>query len=447
MGLGTAGMSESKNRNIFNGGYGMGLIDAAIHEKPAIGRRFICLFCFNQRYGAASFFEIRQIAKQLPLWIGVASLFFVSDLAYAESVWDFQEPVTPIARDSMMASVDFLRIIMGIYAAVFAVFAYSIFKHRKSSGAQPGTFTGPGTKWQWAWTISPFLLLIYIDYIWMGIPAFHAITRMEDTRTAAEMVVKVTGSQWKWQYEYPEENIKFVSTIATTQDQIYNKTAKGEHYLQEVDNPLILPTNKKIRILLTSTDVIHSWWVPSFGVKRDAVPGYLREMWVNIGKPGTYRGQCAQLCGSGHTFMPIVVEAVAESQFKEWVAKKKAASSAAESAASQSWSKEKLMAKGDEIYNRTCVVCHQAGGKGLPGAFPALAGSKIVNGPSLDKDGRLIKDGHLDRVMNGKSGTAMQAFKSTLSDVELAAIVTYERNSFGNRMGDMVQPSQIKALR
>ena len=295
--------------------------------------------------------------------------------------------------------------------------------------------------------ISPFLLLIYIDYIWMGIPAFHAIAQMEDTRTAAEMVVKVTASQWKWQYEYPEENIKFVSTIATTQDQIHNRVAKGEHYLQEVDNPLILPTNKKIRILLTSTDVIHSWWVPSFGVKRDAVPGYLREMWVNIEKPGIYRGQCAQLCGSWHAFMPIVVEAVAEPQFKEWLAQKKAQGAAAESAAGKAWSSEELMAKGEEVYNRICIACHQAGGKGLPGAFPALAGSKIVNGPFLDKDGHLIKDGHLDRVMNGKPGTAMQAFKNTLSDVEIAAIVTYERNSFGNHMGDMVQPAQVKALR
>ncbi|MDO8262236.1 MAG: cytochrome c oxidase subunit II [Gallionella sp.] len=347
----------------------------------------------------------------------------------------------------MSVSVDFLRIIMVIYAVVFAIFVYSIFRHRKSSGVQPAAFTGPRTKWQWALAISPFVLLIYIDYVLMGIPAFDAIVNMEDTRTAADMVVKVTASQWKWQYEYPEEGIRFVSTIATTQDQIHNRKAKGEHYLQEVDNPLILPTNKKVRILLTSTDVIHAWWVPSFGVKRDAVPGYLREMWVNIEKPGIYRGQCAQLCGDGHSFMPIVVKAIPEPQFIEWVALKEAVSSAASAAADKVWSKDELMAKGDEIYNRVCITCHQAGGKGIPGAFPALAGSRIVNGPFLDKDGRLIKDGHLDRVMNGKPDTAMQAFKDTLSDAEIAAIVTYERNSFGNRMGDMVQPSQVKALR
>lgn len=425
----------------------MELSDAAIHDESAIQKWFPPLSCCNPKHETASSRELSLIEKPLRLWLGMVFFLLVSEPACAKSIWDFQEPVTPIARDSITASVDFLRIIMGIYVVVFAVFAYSIFKHRKSSGAQPGTFTKPGTRWQWALAISPFLLLIYIDYIWMGVPAFHAIAQMEDTRTAAEMVVKVTASQWKWQYEYPEENIRFVSTIATTQGQIHNKEAKGEHYLQEVDNPLILPTNKKVRILLTSTDVIHSWWVPSFGVKRDAVPGYLREMWVNIEKPGTYRGQCAQLCGDGHAFMPIVVEAVAEPQFKEWLAKKKAEGSAAAAAADKVWSREELMAKGDGIYNGICIACHQAGGKGVPGAFPALAGSRIVNGPFLDKNGRLIKDGHLDRVMNGKPGTAMQAFKNTLSDAEIAAIVTYERNSFGNHMGDVVQPSQVKALR
>lgn len=418
---------------------------AEIHDESAI-RGWYPPSCCSKSHEVANSCKTILVRKSSLLWVGVI-FFLVSDPACAKSIWDFQEPVTPVAHDSMAASVEFLRIIMGIYVAVFAVFAYSIFKHRKSSGAQPGTFTGPHTKQQWALAIIPFLLLIYIDYILMGIPAFHAIAKMEDTRTAAEMTIKVTASQWKWQYEYPEENIRFVSNMTTTQDQIHNKEAKSEHYLHEVDNPLILPTNKKVRILLTSTDVIHSWWVPSLGVKRDAVPGYLREMWVNIDKPGTYRGQCSQLCGDGHAFMPIVVEAVEELQFREWVAQKKAAGTAAAAATDKAWSREELMAKGGEIYNRICVACHQADGKGVPGAFPALAGSRIVNGPFIDKEGRLIKDGHLDRVMNGKPGTAMQAFKNTLSDAEIAAVVTHERNSFGNHMGDMVQPSQVKALR
>jgi cytochrome c oxidase subunit 2 len=424
----------------------MELFDAAIHDGRASNRWFARLFCSGSTPTASNFRMTKKDRRQLMLLSGVF-FFFVSGLACAKSIWDFPEPVTPVAHESLAESVTFLRIIMAIYAAVFAVFIYSIFRHRKSSGMQPAGFTGPRTKWQWALAVLPFLLLIYIDYVLMGIPAFHAIARMEDTRTASEMVVKITASQWKWQYEYPEEGVKFVSSIATTQDQIHNKQTKGEHYLLEVDNPLILPVNKKVRILLTSTDVIHAWWVPAFGVKRDAVPGYLREMWVNIEKPGIYRGQCAQLCGDNHAFMPIVVEAMAEPQFNEWIAKKKAEVATAEAAAGKAWSKEDLMAKGSEIYNSICIVCHQPGGKGLPGAFPALAGSKIVNGPFLDKGGRLIKDGHLDRVMNGKPGTAMQAFKDTLSDAEIAAIVTYERNSFGNHMGDMVQPSQVKALR
>ncbi|HEU0188609.1 MAG TPA: cytochrome c oxidase subunit II [Gallionella sp.] len=429
----------------------MKLFDAAIDDGYIIKKWFIRLcfilsFRFAKKFKAANFWSKEKTRKQLTLlsWI---FFFSFSGLAYAKSMWDFQEPVTPIAHDSMTASVDFLRIIMAIYAVVFAIFIYSILRHRKSSGVQPAVFTGPRTRWQWVLATLPFVLLIYIDYALMGIPAFYAIVKMEDTRTASEMVVKVTASQWKWQYEYPDENIKLVSTIATTQGQIHNKEAKGVNYLQEVDNPLVLPTNKKIRILLTSTDVIHSWWVPSFGVKRDTVPGYLREMWINIEKPGIYHGQCAQLCGDGHSFMPIVVDAVAEPQFNEWVAKKKAESIVAEAAAGKVWSKEDLMLKGDQIYNRVCISCHQAGGEGIPGAFPALSGSRIINGPFLDKEGRLIKDGHLDRVMNGKPGTAMQAFKNTLSDAEIAAVMTYERNSFGNHMGDMVQPSQVKALR
>lgn len=409
--------------------------------------------CFNRlsrsarEFGASSF-DVRKRTRLLPALVSPAAFWlFLAGPASAKSIWDFQEPVTSIAHESLAINVEFTRIIMAIYAVVFAIFIYSVFRHRKSANIQPATFTGPTTRWQWILAASPFLLLVYIDYVLMGIPAFHATARMEDTRTAAEMVVKVTGSQWKWQYEYPDEEIKFVSATTTSQGQIDDKEAKGEHYLLEVDHPLVLPTNRKVRILLTSTDVIHAWWVPSFGVKRDAVPGYLREMWVNIDKPGIYRGQCAQLCGDGHSFMPIVVQAVAEPQFREWVAKKKSEGLETIAAASKIWNMEELMAEGADVYNRICVACHQADGKGLPGVFPALAGSKIVNGPFLDKNGRLIKDGHLDRVMNGKPGTAMAAFKNTLSDAEIAAVVTYERNSFGNRMGDMVQPMQVKGLR
>jgi cytochrome c oxidase subunit 2 len=264
------------------------------------------------------------------------------------------------------------------------------------------------------------------------------------------MVLKITGSQWKWQYEFMDgdaQGIKFVSNLKTPDDQLYKGAPKGEHYLLEVDNELVLPTNKKIRVLLTATDVIHNWWVPQFGVARDAIPGFLRETWLEIDKPGIYRGQCKELCGRGHGYMPVVVRAVPEEEFKTWVVAKKDEQQATAASADKVWTKDELMAKGGETYNKVCAVCHQPNGQGLPPAFPALAGSKVVNAAVVDGEGHLIKDHHLDRVMNGKAGTAMQAFKNTLSDAEIASVVTYERNSFGNAMGDIIQPSQVKALR
>jgi len=281
----------------------------------------------------------------------------------------------------------------------------------------------------------------------MGIPAVQAIINMEDTKTKADMVLKVTGMQWKWQYEYPEAGVKFISTLATPREQIANAEQKGEHYLLEVDQPVVLPVGKKVRILLTSTDVIHTWWVPQFGVKRDAIPGFLRETWVLIEKPGIYRGQCAELCGKDHGFMPVVVHALPEAEYLAWLDSKKAAVKAAAGSADRTWSKEELVAEGQAVYAKHCAACHQANGQGLPPAFPALAGSKIVNGPLLDMNGKIVKDSHVDRVLNGKAGTAMQAFRNTLSDVELAAVITFERNSFGNQKGDMIQPAQIKSLR
>lgn len=377
---------------------------------------------------------------------GVAASFGAIP-AHANYAWNFQEPVTPLALDTLNVHNKFMLISLVIFFVVLAIMLYSIFAHRKSRGVRPADFTGPGTKSQVIWTLVPFALLLYIDFILMGIPAFHSVITMEDTRTDADMVLKVTGSQWKWQYEYPAEGIKFVSALATPQGQIYKDEAKGEHYLLETDNHVVLPVNKKVRILLTSMDVIHTWWVPQFGAKRDAIPGFMRETWAKIEKPGIYRGQCAELCGRGHGFMPIVVEAVSEADYKIWVARQQAKQAAAAASAGKQWSRDELLKHGAEVYAKICVVCHQANGQGMPPAFPALAGSKIVNGPALDAGGRLVKDGHLDRVMNGKPGTAMQAFKNTLSDADIAAVVTFERNSFGNKMGDLVQPSQVKALR
>ncbi len=367
--------------------------------------------------------------------------------AAADYRWNFPPPVTPIARDTLHIHNQFMTIITVMFVVVFAIMIYSMIRHRKSTGHTPAGFSGPTGTVQWLWALVPFAILLFVDYVLMGIPAYHAVVDMEDTRTRADMVLKVTGMQWKWQYEYPDSGIKYVSTLSTPREQVANREPKGEHYLLEVDNPVVLPVGKKVRILLTSTDVIHTWWVPQFGVKRDAIPGFLRETWVRIDEPGVYRGQCAELCGKDHGFMPVVVHAVPEPEYLAWVDRKKSEMAASAAGAGKTWSRAELTAAGEEVYAKQCAVCHQPAGQGLPPAFPALAGSKIVRGPLLGADGKLLKDGHVDRVLNGKPGTAMQAFKNTLSDSELAAVITYERNSFGNAAGDLIQPAQIKALR
>lgn len=367
--------------------------------------------------------------------------------AGADYSWNFPTPATPIARDTLQIHNEFMLVITVLFVVVFAIMIYSMIMHRKSSGQAPAKFTGPTGSIQWFWALVPFAILLYIDFVLMGIPAYHAVIDMEDTKTKADMVLKVTGMQWKWQYEYPDSGVKFISTMSTPREQIANQEAKGENYLLEVDNPVVLPVGKKVRVLLTSTDVIHTWWVPQFGVKRDAIPGFLRETWVKIEEPGIYRGQCAELCGKDHGFMPVVVHAVPEPEYLAWVDKKKAEQAAAEAGSDKAWSSDELMAKGKDVYEKQCAMCHQSNGQGMPPAFPALAGSKIVVGPLLSPAGKLLKDSHVDRVFNGKEGTAMQAFRNTLSDTELAAVITFERNSFGNSKGDLIQPAQIKALR
>jgi len=367
--------------------------------------------------------------------------------AHADFSWNFPTPVTPIGRDTLHMHNEFMLIITALFVVVFAIMIYSMIKHRKSVGHQPAKFSGPTGTVQWLWALVPFAILLFIDFVLMGIPATHAVIDMEDTRTKADLVLKVTGMQWKWQYEYPDSGIKYTSTLSTPREQIANRETKGDNYLLEVDNPVVLPVGKKVRILLTSTDVIHTWWVPQFGVKRDAIPGFLRETWVRIEEPGIYRGQCAELCGKDHGFMPVVVHAVPEPEYLAWVDEKKTELAAAAAGSDKTWSREELLAKGKDVYGKQCAVCHQPDGQGLPPAFPPLAGSKIVDSPLLSPDGKLLKDSHVDRVLNGKEGTAMQAFKNTLSDNELAAVITFERNSFGNARGDQIQPAQIKALR
>lgn len=381
--------------------------------------------------------------------LGMGLVFAMWSLsAHAEYSWNFPTPVTPMAVDTLHIHNKFMLVIMIIFVVVLAIMIYSIFTHRKSRGYQAASFTGPSTRSQVIWTLVPFAILLYVDFILMGIPAYHSVMLMEDTKRGAEMVIKVTGMQWRWQYEYMDgdaQGIKFVSNMTTPQEQIQNKAEKGEHYLLEVDNHLVLPVGKKVRVLLTATDVIHTWWVPAFGVARDAIPGFLRETWVLIEKPGTYRGQCKELCGKGHGFMPIVVDAVPEEEFKAWVATKKQEMNTAAAGAEKEWGMADLMAHGEAVYAKNCSVCHQPTGLGLPPTFPALAGSAIVNGPNFDADGKLVQDSHADRVFNGKN--MMPGWKATMNDVDIAAVITYERNSWGNTAGDVVQPSQIKALR
>ncbi|GEC95996.1 cytochrome c oxidase subunit 2 [Zoogloea ramigera] len=392
------------------------------------------------RRNASSSASFSRLALGTGLTLGASA-------ALADYTWNFPKPVTPIGRDTLSMHNQFMVVITVLFVVVFAIMLYSMIRHRKSVGAQPAGFSGPTGALQWFWVLVPFAILLFIDFVLMGIPAFHAVIEMEDTRTKADMVLKVTGLQWKWKYEYPDSGIGFVSALSTPREQIEGQAAKGENYLLEVDNEVVLPVGRKVRILLTSTDVIHTWWVPQFGVKRDAIPGFLRETWVRIEEPGVYRGQCAELCGKDHGFMPVVVRAVPEPEYAAWVAGKKAEMAAAAAGSDKAWSKDELMAAGKAAYEKNCAACHQPEGQGIPPAFPALAGSKIVTGPLLSPEGRLIPDSHVDRVLNGKAGTAMQAFKATLSDADLAAIITYERNAFGNNKGDMIQPAQIKALR
>lgn len=322
-----------------------------------------------------------------------------------------------------------------IALVVFGVMFYSIIKHRKSKGAVAAHFH-ESTKVEIIWTVIPVLILIG-----MAIPATTTLMAMEDT-SESDLTVKITGSQWKWHYSYFGEEIEFFSLMSTSQKQIDGIDEKGAHYLLEVDNPLVLPINRKVRFLMTSDDVIHSWWVPAFAVKKDTIPGFINEAWTRIDKPGVYRGQCAELCGQAHGFMPIVVHAMEEEEYDQWLANKKLEiaeeKKAAQLALESSMTMDDLMPMGEKIYVERCAVCHQANGEGLAGAFPAIKGSAIALGPL---------DDHLDIIVNGRSGTAMQAFANQLSDKEIAAVVTYQRNAWGNDTGDVVQASDVNAFK
>jgi cytochrome c oxidase subunit 2 len=314
---------------------------------------------------------------------------------------------------------------------VFAVLIYSIFTHRKSKGAVPADFH-ESTTVEIIWTTIPFLVLVA-----MAVPATTTLLAIEDTRDS-EMSIQITGFQWKWKYDYLDEGISFFSALSTPRDQIDGDAPKNPDYLLQVDNPIVVPINKKIRFLITSNDVIHSWWVPDLGWKQDAVPGFINEAWTELSEPGTYRGKCAELCGKDHGFMPIVLVAKTEDEYAAWVEEQQGKAAAAADAATSTLAMDELMSRGEAAYNTNCAACHQANGAGIPGVFPAIAGSAIATGEVA---------AHIDIVVHGKAGTAMQAFGEQLNAVDLAAIITYERNAFGNDTGDMVQPADVVAAK
>jgi cytochrome c oxidase subunit 2 len=368
-------------------------------------------------------------AKRISLMSGIA-LLLVSTFASAEYGLNFQKPVTSVGGEIYNLHMLIMMVCVGIGIVVFGAMFYSIVMHRKSRGHKAATFH-ESTTIEIIWTAIPFLILVG-----MAVPSTATLIKMYD-ESASDVTIKITGYQWKWRYEYPDQDISFFSSLSTPRDQIENKAAKGKEYLLEVDNPLVVPVGKKVRFVLTANDVIHSWWVPQLAVKKDAIPGFINEAWTRVDEPGTYRGQCAELCGKDHGFMPIVVQAVSDEDFKKWASVKKAEMVASAADTGKTWSKDELMKRGEKVYAQ-CAACHQPTGLGLPGVFPALKGSKIATGPVA---------GHLNIVMHGKPGTAMQAFAGQLNDADIAAVVTYERNAFGNNTGDVVQPSQVKALR
>ncbi len=359
------------------------------------------------------------------------ALLAASNAAFAETTLNLTPGVSPISHDVYELHMTVFWICVFIGLVVFGAMFYSMMYHRKSRGAKAAEFHHH-TWLEITWTIIPVVILVL-----MAIPATKVLLNMNNY-DKDELTIKVTGYQWKWHYEYMEDGISLFSNLSTPMAQMKHQEPMGPEYLREVDHPLVVPIHKKIRFLITSNDVNHAWWVPDFAVKRDAIAGFINEAWTIIDKPGTYRGQCAELCGINHAFMPIVVVATTDQGFKDWVAQQKGQATQGEAETSRAWTKDELMKKGEQVYGTICAACHQPGGTGLPPTFPALKGSKIATGPVAD---------HINIVFNGKSGTAMQAFKSQLSDVDIASVITFERNSWGNNTGTVIQPIQIKAFR
>ncbi len=376
------------------------------------------------------------MGKHKLIWLVLVSLF--TNTAWAETQLNLTKGVTAVSRDVYDLHMLVLYICTAIGLIVFGAMFWSIAFHRKSKGAKPADFH-ESTKVEILWTTIPIVILIA-----MAVPATHTLIAMEDNSNS-DVTIQITGSQWKWHYKYFDQEIEYYSVLSTPREQYQNLqdtgATKGENYLLEVDKPLVIPANKKVRFLITSDDVIHSWWVPDFAVKQDANPGFINEAWTKVDEPGVYRGQCAELCGKDHGFMPIVVEVKSAEDYDIWLNEQQQriaqAASAEQASLNASMSKEELMQLGETTYTAYCSACHQPTGLGLPPAFPALKGSPVATTDSVQD--------HIKIVFNGKAGTGMQGYGKQLSLKQLAAVVTYERNAWGNDTGDLVQASDVKS--
>ncbi|MBV55141.1 MAG: cytochrome c oxidase subunit II [Gammaproteobacteria bacterium] len=357
-----------------------------------------------------------------------STLTFAVEFDLREGVTDMSQRIQDLHHLSLAVCV-----VVGI--VVFGAMFYSIVAHRRSRHPKPADFH-ESLLVEIVWTTVPILILVG-----MAIPATTTLLEIEDN-SDPDLTILITASQWKWHYQYLEADIGFYSNMTTPTAQINNLEPKGENYLLEVDNPLVLPTNKKVRFLTTSNDVIHSWWVPDFAVKQDAIPGFINEAWARLDQPGLFRGQCAELCGKDHAYMPVVVEVRLEAEFDKWIddqrLAKELSSGQAVADRNKTWTMAELMPIGEQVFLTHCATCHESTGVGQGVTYPALAGGEIPNGPL---------EVHIDLVMNGKGGTEMQSWAPQLSDRELAAVITYERNAWGNSTNDVVQPKTIYATR
>ena len=352
--------------------------------------------------------------------------------------WNLAPPATRIAAEIHELHAYVMALVAVIFVIVFGAMFWSVYRHRKSLGHEAAQFH-ENTTLEVLWTVIPLGILVLIAW-----PVTRTVIAQKDT-SGADITIKVTGYQWKWGYEYLKgegEGIQFVSKLATPRDQIEGRAPKGENYLLEVDQELVVPVGKKVRVLTTAADVIHAWWVPAFGTKQDAIPGFIRDTHFRAERTGVYRGQCTELCGKDHGFMPIVVRVVAPQEYTVWVAEKKKALAAAADDPARVWTREELVARGEKVYAAHCVACHQPNGRGTPPAFPPLDGSALLAG-AKEKPIQVVLNGV---VRDGKP-TAMTAFAKQLSDAEIAAVLTFARNAWGNRVGDLVQPSEVRALR